>query len=132
MDRARRAGPATTIWEEWHGIDSVGKAHASLNHYSKGAVTSFLHTHVAGIRPPADPGPDSAGYRRFTIEPRPGGGLDRVEAHFDSPYGLIASAWRRENGGFVFDVTIPAGTEAEIRLPDGRTSAVGPGSHTFR
>ncbi|MGR7000555.1 alpha-L-rhamnosidase-related protein [Yinghuangia aomiensis] len=52
---------ATTIWEEWHGIDAEGKAHASLNHYSKGAVISFLHTHVAGIRPPAEAGPGLGG-----------------------------------------------------------------------
>lgn len=123
---------ATTIWEEWHGIDAEGKAHASLNHYSKGAVMSFLHTHVAGIRPPAEPDPDSAGYRRFVIEPRPGGGLTRAEAQFDSPYGTIASAWRVEDGGFVLDVTIPSGTEADIRLPDGRRLTAGPGGHTFR
>ena len=41
---------ATTIWEHWEGIDDDGVAHASLNHYSKGAVISFLHRYVAGIQ----------------------------------------------------------------------------------
>ena len=41
---------ATTIWEHWEGIDADGVAHASLNHYSKGAVISFLHRYVAGIQ----------------------------------------------------------------------------------
>ena len=41
---------ATTIWEDWEGIDDSGAAHESLNHYSKGAVIRFLHTHTLGLR----------------------------------------------------------------------------------
>ena len=41
---------ATTVWESWDGIAEDGVAHDSLNHYSKGAVISFLHRHVAGLR----------------------------------------------------------------------------------
>ncbi|MGW0665265.1 family 78 glycoside hydrolase catalytic domain [Streptodolium elevatio] len=123
---------ATTIWEEWNGIDANGKAHASLNHYSKGAVISFLHTHVAGIRPPTDPDPGSAGYRRFTIAPQPGGGLARARAEFESPYGVISSAWRIDDDAFVLEVTVPPGAEADVRLPDGRAFQALPGTHTFR
>ncbi|WP_345678731.1 alpha-L-rhamnosidase C-terminal domain-containing protein [Yinghuangia aomiensis] len=64
---------------------------------------------MAGIPPPAEPGPDSAGYRRFTIEPRPGGGLTSAEAQFVSPYGTIASAWRLAEGRFVLDARSPRG-----------------------
>ena len=67
---------ATTIWEDWDGIDDDGVAHASLNHYSKGAVISFLHDYVAGIRL-LDDGP---GYRHFRIAPLPGGGLTWASA----------------------------------------------------
>src|SRR4051812_13197641 len=41
---------ATTMWEDWEGIDENGDAHDSLNHYSKGAVVNFLHTHTLGLR----------------------------------------------------------------------------------
>src|SRR4029077_18886081 len=41
---------ATTVWEEWGGIDAAGVPHASLNHYSKGAVITFLHQYVAGLQ----------------------------------------------------------------------------------
>ena len=41
---------ATTMWERWDGIDADGVPHESLNHYSKGAVISFLHRYVAGLR----------------------------------------------------------------------------------
>ena len=72
---------ATTVWEEWEGIDAAGVAHASLNHYSKGAVISFLHEYVAGIRLDAD----EVAYRRFRIEPLPGGGITWAEGVHDSP-----------------------------------------------
>ena len=60
---------ATTIWERWDGIDADGVAHESLNHYSKGAVISFLHRYVAGLAP-VEPA-----YRSFRVQPRPGGGI---------------------------------------------------------
>ena len=40
---------ATTVWERWEGIDEDGVPHESLNHYSKGAVISFMHRYVAGL-----------------------------------------------------------------------------------
>ena len=55
---------ATTVWEAWNGVDAEGRPHESLNHYSKGAVVTFLHEDVAGIRPLAP------GYARVGIRPR--------------------------------------------------------------
>ena len=40
---------ATTVWERWNGVNADGVPHESLNHYSKGAVVSFLHRYTAGI-----------------------------------------------------------------------------------
>ena len=65
---------ANTIWESWEGIDAE-EGVGSLNHYSKGAVITFLHRYVAGIRPDED----APGYRRFRIEPVIGGGLTSAE-----------------------------------------------------
>ncbi len=116
---------ATTVWEEWDGIDAAGVAHASLNHYSKGAVISFLHRYVAGLQILAP------GYRRFRVAPRPGGGIGNAHTQQDSPNGRIEVAWRLadDNHGNV-DVTVPPGTEAELVLPDGTTAALPPGRHT--
>jgi alpha-L-rhamnosidase len=97
----------------------------SLNHYSKGAVISFLHRYTAGIEllEPA--------YRRFRVRPRPGGGLTSAEAAHESPYGRIESAWRLDGDTFSLRVVVPAGTEAEVVLPSATTSTAGPGEHTF-
>ena len=119
---------ATTIWEAWNGIAADGTAYKSLNHYSKGAVVSFLHQHVAGIRM-CD---DAIAYERFRIAPRPGGGLAFARAAHESPYGLIESSWRADGDAFTLRVVVPPGTSAEVRLPDGRRSDAGPGTHEFR
>ncbi|SMD27276.1 family 78 glycoside hydrolase catalytic domain [Kibdelosporangium aridum] len=116
---------ATTIWEHWDGIDEHGTPHASLNHYSKGAVVSFLHRHTAGIRLRDD----APGYRHFDVRPEPGGGITWAEAELDSVYGRIATKWRIEDGRFHLSVTVPPGTTATVTLPDRRSFPVGPGTH---
>ena len=118
---------ATTVWESWEGIDDNGWARESLNHYSKGAVISFLHNYVAGISL-LDGHP---AYRRFRVEPRPGGGLTWAEAVHDSPYGRIESAWRRDGMTLRLTVTAPPGTVAEVVLPDGSVREQGPGTATY-
>jgi alpha-L-rhamnosidase len=117
---------ASTVWEAWLGIDEDGEPHSSLNHYSKGAMVSFLHTHTAGIKL-ADDGP---GYRRFRVAPAPGGGLRWAEAVHDSPYGRIESSWHLDGNRFRLTVTTPPGTSAEIVLPDGSRTEVDPGTST--
>jgi alpha-L-rhamnosidase len=114
---------ASTVWERWDGVSADGVPHESLNHYSKGAVISFLHRYTAGIElvEPA--------YRRFRVRPRPGGGLTSAEAAHESPYGRIESAWQLDGDRFDLRVVVPAGTEATVALPDGTTTTAGPGEH---
>jgi alpha-L-rhamnosidase len=119
---------ATTIWEAWDGVDEDGKAHFALNQFSLGSVISFMHTHIAGIRFDQT----APAYRRFRVEPVPGGGLSWARALLDSPYGRIESAWRVDtNRNFHLDVTVPPGTSADVRLPDGSRETAAPGRWTF-
>ncbi len=113
---------ATTIWENWEGLDDAGRG--SLNHYSKGAVVTFLHRYVAGIRPE----PGERAYRRFRIEPVVGGGITSAEAELDSARGRIRSSWRVTDGELHLDVTVPPGASATVVLPDGTVRAQPPGS----
>ena len=112
---------ATTTWESWNGIDERGAPHGSLNHYSKGAVISFLHRYTAGLRPG-----DAPGYRDFRIEPVPGGGLRAASAALESPYGRIESAWTLGDGGLRLTAVVPPGTTAEVRLPGARPVRAAP------
>ncbi|MFC0681524.1 family 78 glycoside hydrolase catalytic domain [Lysobacter korlensis] len=122
---------ATTIWEWWDGVDG-GTARGSLNHYSKGAVVSFLYTHVAGIRLPENPAPDSAAYCAVTIAPQPGGGITWARASVRTRRGRVASAWSIDDEAFRLEVEIPDGTAATVVLPDGRRHVSEPGTHRFR
>ncbi|CAM5400154.1 hypothetical protein SALBM311S_10599 [Streptomyces alboniger] len=75
---------ATTIWEDWEGVDENGDAHDSLNHYRKGAVIRFLHTHTLGLRQ----SPGSVAWESFEVARSPpvaevGPGHARVPAGHD-------------------------------------------------
>ncbi|MCU1572325.1 MAG: alpha-L-rhamnosidase [Micrococcaceae bacterium] len=118
---------ATTMWELWNGLDADGTAHQSLNHYSKGAVVSFLHRYTAGLRQ----APGSAGYRRLIIEPRPGAALTSAATTHLGPQGRIDVHWTIRNGHHQLRASIPPGTTAEVHLPGEPVIAVGPGIHTF-
>ncbi|MEY2478368.1 MAG: alpha-L-rhamnosidase [Actinomycetota bacterium] len=116
---------ATTVWEEWGGIDADGVPHASLNHYSKGAVITFLHQYVAGLQL-IEPG-----YRRFRVAPRPGGGISWAAAHHDSPYGPIDVRWEQQGEGLGLELGVPDGTTAEVVLPTGASRTFTSGRHTI-
>jgi alpha-L-rhamnosidase len=114
---------ATTVWERWEGVDDNGVPHESLNHYSKGAVIGFLHRYVAGIQR-LEPT-----YRRFLVQPRPGGGILWARAEHDSPHGRVAASWQIEGDTFGLEVTVPPGCTADVVLPTGASSTVGPGTY---
>jgi hypothetical protein len=43
--------------------------------------------------------------------------LSPIKAALESPYGTIESGWRKENGRVIYDISIPAGSKANIYLP---------------
>lgn len=122
---------ATTMWEWWDGVAADGSVRGSLNHYSKGAVASFLHTHVAGLRLPEHPDASEAGYRRVRIAPVPGPELTAASTTQLTRAGRIQVAWRIERRDFVLDVSLPATTTAEVDLPDGGHHQITGGEHRF-
>jgi alpha-L-rhamnosidase len=117
---------ATTMWELWNGLDIDGTPHQSLNHYSKGAVVSFLHSYTAGLRQ----APGSAGWERIIIEPRPGGGLTSAATSHHGPQGLIDVQWATDDCGLQLSANIPPGTTAQVRLPGQPAAVVGPGTYS--
>ena len=119
---------ATTIWERWEGFDQDGMPFESHNHYSKGAVISYFHRYIAGIRLLTE----HPGYRHFEVRPQPGGGLTWARASLESPHGLIEVEWRLEADEFTLEVTVPPGTMCDIVLPDRRRHpAISSGTHQF-
>ncbi|MFJ4027586.1 family 78 glycoside hydrolase catalytic domain [Paenarthrobacter sp. NPDC089989] len=116
---------ATAVWEAWDGIAEDGTPKDSLNHYSKGAVISFLHEYIAGLRL-VEPG-----WRRFRVQPVPGGGLTWATVTHESPEGTINVAWQLNRDRFSVKVVVPSQATVEVILPNGRISEVGGGTHTL-
>ncbi|MFJ3802493.1 family 78 glycoside hydrolase catalytic domain [Streptomyces sp. NPDC090088] len=119
---------ATTIWEDWDGVDDNGDAHASLNHYSKGAVIGFLHTHTLGLRQAED----SVAWERFVVAPVPHASVQWARGTFDSPRGTIAVEWRTEADELHITVDVPPTSTATLVFPDGEELTAGPGRFTAR
>ncbi|MBR3086257.1 MAG: family 78 glycoside hydrolase catalytic domain [Kiritimatiellae bacterium] len=121
---------ATTFWERWNsytkekGFGNAGMN--SFNHYAYGAVVSWLYSGMAGIKPD----PESPGFRHFILKPEPDPRVPSVRASFDSPYGVIESAWRYDaDGSWHWSYTIPANSSATVVLPDGTTAERGAGHY---
>ena len=114
---------ATTIWENWNGIDDDGKPIDSQNHYLMGSVTGFLFSHVAGIRPL------KPGYEKVLIKPLPGGSLTHVKCSYKSVAGLIESSWKIDGDTFKLSLQLPV--ESEVHMPDGSVHLVSDGKHEF-
>ena len=114
---------ATTIWENWDGVDADGIPHDSLNHYSKGAVAHFLHTHVLGLRQ----APGSVAWESFVVAPARHPAITHAQGSFTSPRGRIAVSWDQDN----LTVEVPPDSTAEVTLPNGESVKLTPGHFTF-
>ncbi|TDO47144.1 alpha-L-rhamnosidase [Kribbella sp. VKM Ac-2527] len=118
---------ATTIWEDWDGVDDDGNPHESLNHYSKGAVVHFLHTHVLGLRQANG----SAGWESFVVSPVPHPDIPWARGTYESPQGTIEVAWHTAGGTLQLEVDVPPGSTAEVIFPHGETTTLPAGRSTL-
>jgi alpha-L-rhamnosidase len=118
---------ATTIWERWD-YDTRGPGmNSEALLIQAGNLDAWFYQSLAGIRPAAP------GFKRILIRPEVVGDLTWVKAHFDSPYGRIASDWKIDGNQLTMDVTVPANTTATVMVPgkNGGTHNVGSGHYRF-
>ncbi len=113
---------ATTIWENWDGIDENGVPKGSLNHYSYGSVCGWLFADVCGIH---------VKNGAVCLTPHPCKLLGFAEARYQSPIGEIVSAWRYEGEKCLYEFTIPSNGTAEVVLPGGEKATLSAGTHRF-
>lgn len=128
---------ATTTWERWDSMLPDGRINAgdmtSFNHYAYGAVATFLHECVAGLKCVEH------GWRRVRVEPVIGGGITSAKASHLSPYGEISVEWKivekKHGRKFFIDVVVPQGVTAELCIPDRqgkKDETVGTGTWIFQ
>ena len=106
---------ATTLWETWAYPDAV----ASQNHPMFGSIDEWFYRSLLGINAL------EAGFKKIQIKPMPTGDLTYAKGSYQSAYGEIGSDWKKENGQFVLNVSIPANTTAEVWVESSIGSSVG-------
>ena len=95
----------TTTPEYWNVGDE------SQNHCMMDHIEEWFFTELAGIKN------TSMGFQTMTIKPYIPNDLNSMDVTTACAYGSIRSAWQRTTDGFIFQFTIPAGTQASIVLP---------------
>jgi alpha-L-rhamnosidase len=110
---------ATTIWERLnsytreHGF-SGNNSMNSFNHYSFGAIGSWMYNHSLGI----ERDENYPGFKHFVLQPEPDptGGMTFAKGHYDSMYGRIESSWEMKGDICQYRFKVPANTTAALYL----------------
>ncbi|MGV8090676.1 MAG: glycoside hydrolase family 78 protein [Mangrovibacterium sp.] len=106
---------ATTIWELWNGNTAAPNMNSHNHVMMLGDLIIWFYENLAGIKSDET----FTGFKKVIMKPEPVKGLDFVDASYQSPYGLIKSAWKRKDGLFIWNIVIPANSRAEIYIPAG-------------
>jgi alpha-L-rhamnosidase len=121
---------ATTIWERWDSMLPDGTINpgqmTSFNHYALGAVADWIHRSIGGIAP-LEPG-----YSQVLIAPQPGGDIRWARSSLETRHGRISVSWSRDDdddGPIEFDIAVPDGVTALVRLPGSDLQEFGSGRH---
>lgn len=122
---------ATTMWERWNCINEDGSfssvSMTSFNHYAYGAVADWLYGVCAGINSL----PDGAGYKHIALAPKPSKNLGFVNCRIKTVSGEVISNWYYSGEFIHYEFSVPAGTVAELTLPDGRKETLCGGEYIF-
>lgn len=109
---------ASTVWENWLGIDENGVPKDSQNHYAMGAAAAWLFSRVGGITPM------KPGFSEVKIQPFAVGELTWAETSYTSMYGEISVKWERKGKQFCIQISLPENVSALVVMPDGKQYTV--------
>ncbi|KAJ4127870.1 hypothetical protein NW768_008150 [Fusarium equiseti] len=128
----------TTTWERWDSMLPDGSINpgdmTSFNHYAYGAVAKFMVERLAGLQQ-VEPG-----WKKSRMQPEIVGDFTWASASHLTPYGMVSSSWKVEEGKvgekvLYVDVEVPTSTTMEIVLPEGggtKVETVGSGKWSFK
>lgn len=111
---------ATTIWERLNSythLNGFGGNNGmnSFNHYSFGAVGSWMYNYSLGIQRDKN----APAFKHFLLKPTvdPSGEMKYAKGYYESLYGRIESSWSVEDNSIIYQFTVPANTSASLYLP---------------
>ena len=114
---------ATTIWELWNGDKASPKMNSGNHVMLLGDLLTWCYQYLGGIRAEGN-----------HIEFRPSFEVQDCEwanVAYNTPYGRVASNWRKTLQHLEWDIEVPCNTTATVCLPDGTKRDVGSGRHHF-
>lgn len=114
------ADGGATIWECWQ-LTPI----ASMCHAFSATPLFDLSSVCLGVTP-LEPG-----FRRACIAPQPAG-LAWARGAFPTPHGEIVVHWQLDHDCLRLTVSLPEPIEADLLLPDGSLTVIGPGTHEFQ
>lgn len=110
---------ATTIWERLNSYTkeqgfSGNNSMNSFNHYSFGAIGSWMLNHSLGI----ERDENHPGFKHFILQPEPDptGRMTWAKGSYDSAYGRIESEWQLTGNRCDYRFKVPANTTATLFL----------------
>ena len=122
---------ATTMWEHWDSIKEDGTFWSddmnSFNHYVYGSVYDWIFGVCAGITV----NEEGAGYKCVNIRPTPCRKMGFADTTIETSGGTLRSAWRYNGDDIRFDIAVPNGTVAYLKLPDGSEKTLLTGRYLF-
>ncbi len=108
---------ATTLWEILP-VDATedrdmlyGRSH---NHPMQAGFDAWFYSGIAGINPSTE----APGFKKIVFKPYLTQHLGSADASYESGFGTIRSTWQSNDESFNWQITIPAGAEGEIWVPN--------------
>ncbi|HEM6341936.1 TPA: family 78 glycoside hydrolase catalytic domain [Streptococcus suis] len=122
---------ATTTWERWDSILPNGKISGiemnSMNHYAYGAIEDFVIEKIIGINLPDI----NDNTNTYTISPRYPSQLDFLSGKLETVNGTIAVNWEIQNENVKLRIDVPARTNINLILLNGKRKALRTGTYQF-
>jgi alpha-L-rhamnosidase len=87
-----------------------------------GQIMEWFYHDLAGI----GTDPAAPGFKNVIIKPQPAGDVTWTRASYESPRGRIVSDWKRREGQFTLEVTLPPNTTATVWVPGKGAALVRP------
>jgi len=110
----RRTRPSWGAWYEAGEstmLESWDADARSRNHYFLGSVDAWVQQRVGGLRL------TEPGWTAFEIEPLVDPRVRRASIAHRTPLGEASVTWERGEGGWRFEVVVPEGATATVRVP---------------
>ncbi|HEX7411678.1 MAG TPA: family 78 glycoside hydrolase catalytic domain [Bacteroidales bacterium] len=112
----------TSLWEvlPTNTVSMKAAATGSLNHPMQAGYDVCFYEDIAGIRPDAS----GYGFKVIRFEPLFTSNLQWAKASIESPYGTVASSWKKDADKLNWMITIPANSTGNVALPKGENITV--------